>query len=63
MLGDSGNRECGNDGLGELLTADKEGVESVRAVGAVLKENRDGSFDVKSATIGSRASAKEQLQI
>lgn len=30
---------------------------------AARKENRDGSFDVKSATIGSRASAKEQLQI
>ena len=27
------------------------------------KENRDGSFDVKSATIGKRASAKEHLQI
>ena len=28
----------------------------------MLKENRDGSFDVKSATIGSRASTKELLQ-
>ena len=27
------------------------------------KENRDGSFDVKSASIGSRTSVKEHLQI
>ena len=34
-----------------------------RAKYSTEKENRDGSFDVKSATIGRLASAKEQLQI
>ena len=29
----------------------------------VLKENRDGSFDVKSTTICGRASVKELLQM
>ena len=37
--------------------------EAVKVQFLKKNENRDGSFDVKSVSIGSRASVKEQLQI